>query len=86
MAVAQLTELKRRVQTLEEDSSEMKADMDTLKTELGALRVSVQQVDLRSITGEKLMMSMQLEQRRQAKLLERIAVAVHAEPTDEPSG
>lgn len=72
----QLTALQGRVESLERDSQDMRTDMGKLSEELGALRVTVKQVDERTLRGEKLMMDMQLEQRKQSKVLDRIAFAV----------
>jgi septal ring factor EnvC (AmiA/AmiB activator) len=72
-----ITQLQRRVATLEDDFREMRHGMSKLSEELGELRATVRHVDERTMRGEKLMLEMQVEQRRMARSVERIVDALH---------
>lgn len=72
-----ITLLQRRVATLEDDFREMRTGMSKLSEELGELRATVRHVDERTMRGEKLMLEMQVEQRRMARSVERIVEALH---------
>lgn len=75
-----LADVEARVEALERDSKQMRNEMGKLTEELGALRVTVHQVDERTRRGEKLLMHMQGEQRQMSKTLDRIADHLHVPP------
>ncbi len=68
-----LSALATRVQALENDFSAMRGDMTSLSDDVAGLKKVVKQVDERTLRGEKLMLDMQGEQRRTAKMIDRIA-------------
>lgn len=77
LRLAVVSELQKRVHSLEVDVRTMNDRMDTLSHELVALKVVVKQVDERTIRGEHLMLEMQGEQRKISKTLDRIAAHLH---------
>ena len=78
------SQLVKRVTQLEKDMLDVRGRMGRLGEDLSALRISVKQLDERTLRGERLMMDMQLDQRLMAKeqthmarTVERIATALH---------
>jgi len=57
--------------------------MNNLSEDVSALSTTVKRVDERSQRGEKLMLEMQGEQRKQSRTIDRIAVALHVEQGSE---
>lgn len=77
-----LDALASRVKALENDFSAMRGDMTNLSDDVAGLKKVVKQVDERTLRGEKLALEMQGEQRRTAKMIDRIAA--HWNLTVEP--
>lgn len=86
--------LASRVAKLEEDMHEMRSKMAGFGEDLAALKTAVKHVDERTLRGEKLMMSMQMESRHTSKVVDAIAAKlqvnlppatpVSAVPPEEP--
>jgi len=75
-----LAKLRQRVEALETDFHALRTDMGNLSDELGSLRMTVKQVDDRTLRGEKLMLEMQGEQLKISRTLDRIALHLHVAP------
>jgi outer membrane murein-binding lipoprotein Lpp len=71
-----LAALSSRVSALENDFSAMRSDMASLSEDVTALRTVTKRVDERAARGENLMLDMQLELRRTARAVDRIAEAL----------
>lgn len=78
-----LAHLDKRVTILELGMTGIGVTVKRLDDEVSLLRSVVKGIDERTIRGEKLMMSMQGEQRQMLRILERIATSVHAEAPKE---
>jgi hypothetical protein len=67
------TALERRVERLELDMHDVRSKMKDFGEDLSALRVSVKHIDERGLKGERVLMSVQQENRHTARLVEAIA-------------
>lgn len=72
--------LEARVKKLEEDMHEMRAKMTDFGDDLAALRTTVKHVDERTLRGERVMLSMQVEQHRMSKNIDLIAEKLQVQP------
>lgn len=77
--------LSKRVQQVEEDVSVLKTQMDAFREDIVALRTHLRQIDERTFRGERLMMELQIEQRRASRLLEAVAEKLNVPPIPTPT-
>lgn len=80
-----LAALSKRVQQVEVDVSALKSQMDIFREDMTSLRTHLRQIDERTVRGERLLMEMQIEQRRASRVLEAVADRLGVPPLSTPT-
>jgi len=82
-AKAKSSTLLQRVTALEKDFASLRSNMTNLSEEVSTLSATIKHVDERTQRGEKLLMDMQISQRRTSRVVDRIAVFLKVGPGSE---